>query len=242
MCKPAHTLIVLACCSNFVSGCALNTDVLPSFDGPFAYGSVTKYVNIVDIEHQVQCELKHFLTDDRTIYTINGVNVTSANISNNLLAFDQPATVTLTVQTDLTGKVTATGINLNKIGLETIANVITLSNKVPTLQANLSAKGTVVASPVVVFPQTARDVWQIYVKDDNGNAKLIPIIPDDDLSMELINKGRVEKNKDTFDRYFYTVLSKNSKNLKLKEGDLFSDMKKQNCLTTKLRKRTTPTC
>lgn len=192
---------------------------------------MTKYVNIVDVEHEVQCELKQFLTDESTTYPINGINVSSANIANNLLAFDQSATVTLTVQTDLTGKVTATGINLNKVGLEAIADVITLSNKAPTLQANLSAKGTVVASPVVVFPQTARDVWQIYVKDDDGNAKLIPIIPDDDLSLKLINKGKLiskggVETKNSFDQYFYTVLRKNSGNLKLNENELFQDMKK----------------
>jgi hypothetical protein len=180
-----NALITLLSCSSLISGCALNTDVLPSFDGPFAYGSVTKYVNIIDVEHQVQCEIRDFLTDYNTKYRFNNIDVTSANIANNLLAFDQPATVTLTVQTDLTGKATATGINLNKLGLQAIANEISLSNKVPSLQANLSAKGTVIASPVVVFPQTDRDVWQFYTGGESL-AKLTTLAFDNSLSEELM--------------------------------------------------------
>jgi hypothetical protein len=186
--------IATAYCSSLVSGCALSTDVLPSFDGPFAYGSVTKYVNIIDVEHQVQCEIRDFLTDSKTTYPINGIYVSSANISNNLLAFDQPATVTLTLQTDLTGKATATGINLNKLGLQFIANEITLSSKVPSLQANFSAKGTVSAAPVVVFPQTNRDVWQFYTKGDivNGKpiAKIANIAFDNSLSAALLSEAK----------------------------------------------------
>lgn len=162
-----------------VSGCALNTDVLPSFDGPFAYGALTKYVAIVDVEHEIQCEINDFLTDDRpllrsdgTPILAGGVPVTVAEISNNLLQFDQPAQVTLSVQTDLSGKVTATGINLQKYGLDIIANAITLSNKVPSLQANLQGKDTIFASPVFVIPQTSEDVWGLYVYDKDHKPTL----------------------------------------------------------------------
>jgi len=41
-----------------------------------------------------------------------------------------------------------THFNLNKVGVNFATDVITPVNKAPSLQANLSAKGTVSATPV----------------------------------------------------------------------------------------------
>lgn len=96
-------------------------------------------------------------------------NVTSAEISNILLQFDQPAQITLTVKTDMEGKVTAGGVDFKKMGLGFLANAVAKTSAgVPSFAAYLGATGEVSAAPVAAIPQTSRDVWQVYVVGKDG--------------------------------------------------------------------------
>ena len=156
-----------------LSGCAFNPGFLPGFAGPLDFGGITQLVDIINIEHAVQCEIQDFLTDkEKTVKTDwrgpdgEPFSFSSEEISSHLLAYDQPAKITLTAMTDLSGKVTATGVNLKKVGLNTVSDFITLTNNTPTLQANLQAKGEVTASPISSVPQTYDNIWRVYVQDD----------------------------------------------------------------------------
>jgi hypothetical protein len=160
----SKNLSIFIALSLLLSGCAFNPGFLPAFGG-WEYGALTQFVDFLDIEHDVQCEVRSFLSDEK-LTLAGGISVPSADLAKGFLAYDQPATVTLTLQTDLSGKATAAGINLSKVGLNVIADTITLANKTPTLQANLQAKGTVSAAPVSVIPQTNDDVWRIYILKD----------------------------------------------------------------------------
>jgi hypothetical protein len=165
--------------SLFLSSCAWNPGFLPAFGG-WEYGALTQFVDFVDIDHDVQCEVQDFL-HDTTLRPAGGFEVPSAELAKGLLASDQPATVTLTLQTDLSGKATATGVNLSKVGLNFLADTITLANKTPTLQANLLAKGSVSAAPVSSIPQTYDDLWKIYVYDKDGKIEQKPFyLPKED--------------------------------------------------------------
>ena len=124
-------------------GCAF---MMPGFD--YGAGYFTQKVPLVDVEAQIQCELREFiLSQDGT----NGFPFTQ------LLDPDQAAQVTVTLVTDLNGKVTFTGIDLSKYGLSFLSDLIAISNKLPTLQAYFQPKQEVTASVVFAMPQTYWD-------------------------------------------------------------------------------------
>lgn len=137
-----------------LSGCAeFLPTALPSFDGPFSVGRLTKSVPLGDIETQIQCEIKSFLEDPET-----------AESANSMLDPEEAATVTFTYQSELDGKASFIGVDLAKVGLTGIANLITSTNKVPSLQASVQAKAVVSDADVFLVPQTSRDIRYVYNK------------------------------------------------------------------------------
>ena len=92
-------------------GCAF---MMPGFD--YGFGYFTQKVPLVDVENQIQCVIRDFITS----HTISETDDLSAQSTENTFSFsqlldpDQPAQVTVTLVTDLNGKVTFTGIDLSK--------------------------------------------------------------------------------------------------------------------------------
>jgi hypothetical protein len=121
-----------------MSGCA---SMFPSFEGPLAVGSWTAQIPIGAVATQVQCELREFLRDSRNA---------------DILDPTQMASVTLSLQTDNTGSVQYTGINLSKVGLTSLAQLITVQNNAPSLQAKIQGKSTVSAQVALSVPQTLK--------------------------------------------------------------------------------------
>ncbi len=177
--------------ASVISGCGFSPDTLPTFSryGIAEMGGITRSVPIIEVEHAVQCEVKEFLeSNDLNYYYdyknstpdsiidlagLNGhsiPNVSSAEISNNLLQFDQPAQITLAVKTDNEGKVTAAGVDFKKIGIGFLGNAVAkTSTGAPSFAAYLQGTGEVSAAPVAAIPQTSRDVWQVYVVAKDGS-------------------------------------------------------------------------
>lgn len=181
-------------------------------------GGITRSVPISQIEHAVQCELKEFLeSGDKDFYydydgpkvksisdlfgiNRNKLNVASAEISNTLLQFDQPAQITLTAKTDMEGKVTAGGVNFKQLGVGFLANAIsvtkTSNSAAPSFQTYLQGTGELSAAPVVAIPQTSRDVWPVYLRaKDNSGISVQNLQIDDDYSENLLTRGKNYSDK-----------------------------------------------
>ena len=140
-------------------GCS--TYYYPSFDSPFSYQELTKKLPLQAVERQVQCELSNFISD----------YADSKNPPSNIvLDPNKPASVTVNIQTDLSGKAQFVGIDLSKIGLSAIANVITPSQKVPSLQASFAPKETVSSQIDFALPQSNNDVYTVIENPTNPKA------------------------------------------------------------------------
>jgi hypothetical protein len=151
-----------------LSGCAeMPIDPMPSFANPFFLP--TRLIPVSMVEKQIQCEMREFLDE------MDGTDKFSprkgADNAQEYLAYDGPATVVLNLQTDQSGKVIFTGIDTAKLGLDFLTPFITLSNKIPSLQSNLQAKGTVYAQVTFVIPQTKFDIIDYNTLKTNTNGK-----------------------------------------------------------------------
>ena len=125
-------LLALCLCASLV-GCAEGYHVGDWLWWPSLTPITSAYIDQVpvhDVALEVQCEIYQFLTDDK---------------NQQILDPNKGAGVVLVLQTDLSGSVTYTGINLTKLGAPSLAELVTLSNKVPTLQAKGSGQTTVSA-------------------------------------------------------------------------------------------------
>jgi hypothetical protein len=137
-------------------GCAF---MMPGFD--YGFGYFTQKVPIEDVENQVQCELRDFILAQTPkqdgIYKTYNKDTTNPFPFIQLFDPDQPAQVTVTLMTDLNGKVTFTGIDLSRFGLTFLSDLVAISNKLPTLQTYFQPKQEVTASLVFAVPQTYYD-------------------------------------------------------------------------------------
>jgi hypothetical protein len=86
-------------------------------------------------------------------------NVGGPNTPRVVLDPNKPASVSVNIQTDFSGKATFLGIDLSKLDLGSIANFITIANKSPTLQAYLNPKETVSSQIDFALPQTNHDTY-----------------------------------------------------------------------------------
>lgn len=130
-------------CSLLLAGCAEDLMRFDGFGGPLALGPFQSYVQRLPIENvaaQLQCELANFLH--------KGVNNSSVHLNPR-----KAASVSLSLQTDITGNVTYTGIDLKKFGLVDAGGLIAVTNKLPSLQAKIAPKSTVSAQLDFNIPQ-----------------------------------------------------------------------------------------
>ena len=133
------------------AGCS--TYYYPSFDSPFAWQGLTKKLPLRAVEQQIQCELSNFIGE----YV--GDHPGGADSPRLVLDPNKGTTVSVNIQTDLSGKAQFVGIDLSKIGLSEIANFVTPSQKVPSLQASFAPKETVSAQIDFALLQSNNDVY-----------------------------------------------------------------------------------
>jgi hypothetical protein len=130
--------LLLLCCLALVGCGGVGGDFLwwPSFHYyPTAY---TNAVPVHDVALEVQCEIYRFLDNE------NGPNE-KASKGSELLDPSKGAGVVLILQTDLSGSVQYVGINLSKLGFTSLAELVTATNKVPSLQAKANGQATISA-------------------------------------------------------------------------------------------------
>src|SRR5262249_40331284 len=113
-------LLALSFCASLV-GCAEDGYHVGDWLWWPSLTPITSYyidqIPVHDVAFEVQCEIYTFLRDPA---------------NRNLLDPNKGAGVVLTLQTDLSGTVTYTGINLSKLGAPSLAELVTASNKVPS--------------------------------------------------------------------------------------------------------------
>ena len=124
------------------------------FGGSLALSPFRHYVQNLPVQRvvtQVECELRGFLIQQDK-------NWQDENKNNGLfLDPKQPAGISLNLQTDESGGVTYTGVDLGKIGLTSLGELVSINNKIPNLQAKLQIKGTVSAQLDLAVPQTIEE-------------------------------------------------------------------------------------
>jgi hypothetical protein len=130
---------LLGCVS--LGGCAGDFLWWPGFN-PIS----TAYVDAIpvrDVAFEVQCEIYRFIDNENA-------NKTGPA----LLDPAKGAGVTLILQTDLSGSVQYTGVDLSKVGFTSLGSVVAASNKIPSLQAKGTGKATVSAEVDFVLAQS----------------------------------------------------------------------------------------
>jgi hypothetical protein len=127
------------------SGCA---DLLPwpGFESKPALFSHTEQIPATEVAEQVRCELAQFVA-----YETGPANRTGKQ----LLDPNGGAQVQLKLTTDLQGYVQWLGINLKGLGLGSLAELVSKTNNVPSLQVKAQGKTTTVSRIDFVIPQTA---------------------------------------------------------------------------------------
>jgi hypothetical protein len=127
-------LCLLAACGSF----------FPSFEGPFGLGSWIHDMPVKTVATRIQCELKEFLI---------------ATQGYDFFDPEQPAALSLNMQTDNAGKVSYLGIDLKRLGpLAPLADLVTAQNKIPTLQASGQIKSTISSQIDFTIPQTIKSL------------------------------------------------------------------------------------
>jgi hypothetical protein len=144
-----------------LGGCA---PFLPGFEGILGAHSWIHRVPVSAVATTVQCELKAFLAKPA---------------HQSILDKEQAATVQLLLQSDNGGGVTYVGIDLDRLGLKSVTELIALQNKVPNLQAGLQGKSVVSSQVEFNVPQTIGRVtippkWGI--DPDTGDKRRSPAV------------------------------------------------------------------
>lgn len=134
--------LLAACLVVTQAGCA---DILlwPGFDSPLGIPNYPEQIPAAEVAQQVRCELAQFLREE--------------TVRPRFLDSDKGAQIQLKLTTDLQGSASYLGINLKSLGLGALANSITTSNNVPTLQLKAQGKSTQTSQVDFVVPQTTGD-------------------------------------------------------------------------------------
>jgi hypothetical protein len=123
---PARSLGIFIVFS-LISGCSF----LPGFgifEAPALY-----FITVGEVANQVACELQEFMSEHEN---------DKADAEHRWVLANEDASVKLALQTDDSGYVNFTGVNVAKLGFESLARFVSTQSSVPTLAAKLSAKRT----------------------------------------------------------------------------------------------------
>ncbi len=123
-----------------LAGCGY---VYPGFEGLFGLHSYLHDIPVSRITTELECEVWDFLKEPSYAQFLDPT---------------KPAGVSIKFQTDQSGSFQYLGINLNQVGLETLANLIAVSNKTSSLQAKVQAKTTASSQLDLSIPQTIENV------------------------------------------------------------------------------------
>jgi hypothetical protein len=116
-----------------LGGCALDPLWWPGFN-PIG----TAYVDtipVASVATEVQCEIYEFLAEEAK----------GGEKNKPLLDPTQTAGVSLILQTDLSGSIQYLGIDLQRLGFNSLSQLVALSNKNPSLQAKATMNDTISA-------------------------------------------------------------------------------------------------
>lgn len=160
--RAAFPAFFICCFVLALAGCA---DILPwpGFELPPGIFSYPEQIPATEVAEQVRCELANFIARD------------AAQGPKQLLDPNKGAQVQLKLTTDLQGYVQWLGVNLKGLGLSSVAELVTRTNNVPSLQLKAQGKSTNVSQIDFLIPQTIGTTIQ-YV--DNKDAKKTPRLPD----------------------------------------------------------------
>jgi hypothetical protein len=117
-----------------VSGCAMGFPGFTEFWADNIY-----HYQVGEVVEQVRCEVKSFLGAQRKYFE------KKKDKTEEFFASDDVG-VKLTLTTDVSGTVNYTGIDLHKLGLTSVAQLISLNKDIPNLGAKLQGKGTITAT------------------------------------------------------------------------------------------------
>ena len=148
-----HALLVVCLAATQV-GC---TDILwwPGFESPPGIPNYPEQIQAPEVAQQVRCELAQFLREEAEAEKNDPKGPTS--VPGDFLNSNKGAQVQLKLTTDLQGSASYLGINLKSLGLGAVANLITTTNNVPTLQLKAQGKSTQTSQVDFVVPQTVGD-------------------------------------------------------------------------------------
>jgi hypothetical protein len=139
-------------------------DILPwpGFESHPAIFSYTEQLPAAEVAEQVRCELVEFLQEEKT------AQHDDPQEGSDLLDPSKGAQVQLKLTTDLQGSVTYLGIDLKKLGLGSLASLVTKSNSAPSLQLKAQGKATQTSQVDFTIPQTLQSKLQTQKKDATG--------------------------------------------------------------------------
>jgi hypothetical protein len=159
-----------------LGGCA---PFLPGFEGILGVHSWTHNVPVSAVATTVQCELKVFVRSH-----------------SRYLDPSKSAAVQLSLQSDNSGAVTYVGIDLNRIGLGSLAQLVSSQNKAPNLQAGLQGKSVTSSQIEFDVPQTLAGLERVRC-DDSVRRLPIPLDLDSWLTRFFRNLEAHRDNTDT---------------------------------------------
>jgi hypothetical protein len=168
--------VIIAAFGFALGGCA---PFLPGFEGILGIHSWTHNVPVSAVATTVQCELKVFL---RT--------------HSRYLDPSKSAAVQLSLQSDNSGGVTYVGIDLNRIGLRSLAELVSSQNKAPNLQAGLQGKSVTSSQIEFDVRQTLAGLERVRC-DDSVRQLPIPLDLDSWLTRFFKNLEAHRDNTDT---------------------------------------------
>jgi hypothetical protein len=175
--KVAFARVVIIVAIGFaLGGCG---PFLPGFEGILGIHSWTHNVPVSAVATTVQCELKDFL-----------------QTHSRYLDPKKSAGVQLTLQSDNSGAVTYVGIDLNRIGLSSVAELVSSQNKAPNLQAGLQGKSVTSSQIEFDVPQTLEGLKRVRC-DDSVRRLPIPLDLDSWLTRFFKNLEAHADNTDT---------------------------------------------
>ena len=169
-------VLIIAATGLALSGCG---PFLPGFEGILGIHSWTHNVPVSAVATTVQCELKDFL-----------------QTHSRYLDPKKSAAVQLTLQSDNSGGVTYVGIDLNRIGLSSVAELVSSQNKAPNLQAGLQGKSVTSSQIEFDVPQTLAGLQRVRC-DDSVRRLPIPLDLDSWLTRFFKNLEAHGDNTDT---------------------------------------------
>jgi hypothetical protein len=168
------------------------------------------------VANQVACELQDFMNEQKTlnekdIIVVNGKKTVRIDQLRRWRLSNDDADIKLTLNTDTSGYVNFTGVNVAQLGLESIASFITTQSKVSTLAAKVSGKTTrTVTVSFSVSPNPLPSSTQV-IDNSNRVVQILDPVTNKPMSWNCQQNYRVDNPitklflRDWLTSYFETI-------------------------------------